>query len=144
VIFSQRSDFIIGRYETAPYLPCSRNLLTVEIARRLEGKAARRRGSWSGDKLSLFLTCIPRNSPTTSILRLAHARDRSPPRHWNQVYVMLPQRQRLRELEAHESAVQGPSRSGLERLRLSWGSRRRTEGQAQRDVSTWALYEGGH
>jgi len=55
---------------------------------------------------------------------------------------MLPQRQRLRELEAHESAVQGPSRSGLERLRLSWGSRRRTEGQAQRDVSTWALYEG--
>jgi len=57
---------------------------------------------------------------------------------------MLPQRQRLRELEAHESAVQGPSRSGLERLRLSWGSRRRTEGQAQRDVSTWALYEGGH
>ena len=60
MIFSQRSDFIIGRYETAPYLPCSRNLLTVEIARRLEGKAARRRGELVGGQALPFFDLHPK------------------------------------------------------------------------------------
>jgi len=60
VIFLQRSDFIIGRCETARYLPRSRNLLTVEIARRLEGKAARRRGELVGGQALPFFDLHPK------------------------------------------------------------------------------------
>ena len=55
VIFSQRSDFIIGVLLIARYSPLSLSLLTLEIARRLEGKTARGRGELvGGTKLSPF------------------------------------------------------------------------------------------
>ena len=44
VIFSQRMEFIIGTPLIARYSPRSPHLLTLEIARRLEGKTALGRG----------------------------------------------------------------------------------------------------
>ena len=65
VIFSQRMEFIIRTPLDRPIFAALAISTHFEIARRLEGKTARRDGGADrGVKLSLFCGLLPRNWPT--------------------------------------------------------------------------------